>query len=534
MRNTLIILAWWWSCYVAQQTLPPPTAQERAASAADLFAAWAKRVERDYRLGEEDPIYQLLLVAPNSDLAFLNGLDYPNQEVRTKSSRALGRLNTSRTFNALAPRLRSQNMFERQSALETLGNYRGDCADEVVLRSLISDAHSQIRWLAAYKAATHDTLEIRAALLQMLYEEPCLAPMAAQSLGALQVDEAIEPTGQLVLACTDWPERAIALSGIRQSHSKAAVPALIDLLEYFTTHEVVNQEYFVQCIDSDLIQHAYKTSKLLGPTPDRIEQWRAWWSKAAPLFTSSMALPETPRPTFTLDECALDPDRLTLSVALNVMVHRMGDPIRIDLEFTNRSDRPCSVVMPGIPSGWWPTMGFGVRLERLDNNPIVLIDLAPSGFYQGSYSGPPSFKILAPAEVFRSSFCLQTWLAGQRVWPLANGAYRLTVSFDSTQFPGITANQHDLLGSWSAKPVEFEIMGAPRRDPEEVLRIVGELVGLPWILTDLTSRRTDRREAAWWAVSVYGDARLTPILAEASGDRPWQSQMRRYILRPAP
>ena len=40
---------------------------------------------------------------------------------------------------------------------------------------------------------------------------------------------------------------------------------------------------------------------------------------------------------------------------------------------------------------------------------------------------------------------------------------------------------------------------------------------MKWLASDLASKRTDRREAAWRAIKEYGDDRLLPLLESFVG-----------------
>ena len=80
-----------------------------------------------------------------------------------------------------------------------------------------------------------------------------------------------------------------------------------------------------------------------------------------------------------------------------------------------------------------------------------------------------------------------------------------------------------LIGQWQAKPVTFVVKGPMRKDPADVLRLVGEKTGLRWIESDLTSPQLDRRTRAWQAVFGYGDSRLEPLIKKIEVEHPEKS-----------
>ena len=148
---------------------------------------------------------------------------------------------------------------------------------------------------------------------------------------------------------------------------------------------------------------------------------------------------------------------------------------------------------------------------------MPVLDITPSGFYVGSYAGPPVFRCLHPMEAFHHSVCLQGWLRHQRVFPLPPGTYALTISFDSSQFPGIRPVGPERTGLWTSPTVTFTVSGSARTDPVDLLDLIAQKVNKRWLRTDLTSRRSDRREEAWTVVYEYGDTRLVPLLEKEMG-----------------
>ena len=204
-----------------------------------------------------------------------------------------------------------------------------------------------------------------------------------------------------------------------------------------------------------------------------------------------------------------------MHAAADAKTYRVGDPIRLDLQLKNTSKKPYMLVDPRMPSGWYPTMAFGVRLTR-DNKPLLQIQ--PSDFYQGSYSGPPGFKTLPPGKSFHNSICLQHWLDWQLNLPLPEGNYELAIAFDSNKFAGMQATGVELAHRWDAKPITFTVRGAMRTDAIEILKLVGEKAGEKYIQSDLISPNAARRNWARSTIWEYGDSRLRPYLEKIESE----------------
>jgi hypothetical protein len=227
-----------------------------------------------------------------------------------------------------------------------------------------------------------------------------------------------------------------------------------------------------------------------------------------------MRLKEKPAPPpVRPEELGSNASQLTFSVALDAATYRFADPIAIDFFMHNRSSSPMRTIPP-VTSGWWPTMAYGIRLERLGETSTVLVDTEPSDNYIGSYSGPPSFETLRPEDVYSRRDCFHHWAewAERDVWPLPEGKYRLTITFDNAQFAQVSAERGEVLHRWQSRPVEFAVSGSARTDPDELLKLIAEKAKLRWLKTDLASPNYDRCTQAWWAVHIWGDDRLTPIL----------------------
>jgi len=246
-----------------------------------------------------------------------------------------------------------------------------------------------------------------------------------------------------------------------------------------------------------------------------------WLVIVAPLvFATSgvraeeVTLPRKTEPgkTYADSEFAMDMSKLDLSIEVDSPTYRPGDPIGLDIVLKNTSNMPFKIIFPYAVWGWPPTMSWGIRLTRTGRDPSVVLDIKPSGFYLGSYGGPPEFKTLHPKKDFNDSICLQYWLRHQRIWPLSEGTYEIALAFDSLQFPGIKAEDLQKTGLLTAPPIRFKVSGDVRKDPEELLALIGKKTNKRSLRSDLTSRRNAIKEEAWWIVYEYGDARLTPLL----------------------
>jgi hypothetical protein len=148
------------------------------------------------------------------------------------------------------------------------------------------------------------------------------------------------------------------------------------------------------------------------------------------------------------------------------------------------------------------------------------LDLAASDAYAGSYGGPPPFRTLEPGAATEGSVCLQYFLRPLIDLPLPEGDYELRLRFDSREFAGIRPAGVQRTHAWDAEPVRFSVRGAPRRDPSEILEVIGDKAGLKWLRSDLISPRSDRRDAAWQAVYQYGDSRLVPLMERIDKEYP--------------
>lgn len=465
-----------------------------------------------------------LAASKDADLCFLNAVDTCPGDWRWCTAREqLGKLNTQRTFDILAARLKSESRWVREKATGLIGAFRRAETVTLLIEVLGHDAEAQNRRGAA--TALHSFADARAEgpLLKAVREDDlCVAAAAASALGALKSNEGFRETAKLFRRVPEGQLFEELLFAMSDFHSKAAVELLLQEYERLYPRNDGTAAYLKERIEVNLNAMGCITFQTLGPKPDTLEQWQDWWRQAEPLLTDDLQLktpPEKPR-DYRAEEFGDKPADLILSAAVDSEKYRTGDPIRLDLKLTNTSRTPYATVLPRLPSGWYPTMAYGIRLRR---DGKVVLDLAPSGVYVGSYSGPPRFETLPPGETFSGSICLQHFLRPQVDLPLPEGEYELTVSFDSSRFPGIKPVGAQVVHEWEAKPVRFTVKGAAREDAAEILRVVGEKTGLKWIETDLTSPQYERRTRAWLAVFNYGDSRLEGIVARIERELPDRS-----------
>ena len=502
------------------------------AGTQELYEKWTGSVA-GIAVDPKNPYYLKLLERPDADLAFLRGLHHTKDPVRRLSRSGLATLKTGRSFDVLVRALEDRNMFVRERSLYALAAFAQPRCVPVLLKVLKGDPEPQLRRDAAYVLQDYGGKEVVQALLSALQDQERVATTAAYSLGKQTAEQAVKPPFDLILKAQNRRMRHTALDGLRQQKHKSTIPLLLELMVRLPEIDRVWGKMMANKIDGDLVVYAKRTEKTLGPPPDTVEQWRAWWKKAEPLFGENMELqqkPETAR-DYKPEDFGTRPEELGLSISLDAKSYRIGDPIRMDISLRNGSKQPYRVILPHVPSPWWSTMAYGVRIERVTEQPKVVLDVAPSGFYQGSYSGAPPFKTLPPGQTFRDSICVQHWLRGKKVWPLPEGEYALAISFDSSKFPHVNPKGIEVVHCWSAPAAKFTVAGAARRDPKELLRIIGEKNSMPWISTDLTSSRRSRKAAAWRAVREYADSRLTPLLRTLTGKQDLSRDLRWGPLR---
>jgi hypothetical protein len=510
------------------------SAEGEAPSAETLrvYERWAAAYNK-FEPDLNDAVYQSLLRKPDGDLIFLLGIHHVKDPIRRLSSEGLGRLKTDRSFEVLVKGLDDKDMFVRERCLRALAKFQQKRCVAPMIGVLKNDPLVQLRGDAVHELGTYDYPDVPKALLDSLKNDAGVAEKAAYSLGRLRYEEAIPQIHQLILRLKDFDGSEGAIDGLRQFRTKQVIPIFIDLLEEATLTDRRGGKSLAQKLDCDLLPFAEKTIDKLGDPPDTCEQWREWWKEAEPLFNDKMEIvsENKPKKTYTSNEFGDELNSLKLSIAVDSESYRPGDPIRLDIVFRNTSTKPFEIVLPDVPSRWHPTMGWGVKLNRLGKNPISLIDIEPSGFYEGSYSGPPNFRVFEPREYFLVSICLQYWLDSHRIWPLSEGTYELALSFDSSQFLGIKPKGPQRTGLWKSPAIHFDVAGEVRKDPESLLNLVGTKTNRKWLRTDLTSRRTARRMSAWLIVFEYGDSRLLPLLEKLAGEDAVKDNLRWRSLR---
>ena len=341
---------------------------------------------------------------------------------------------------------------------------------------------------------------------------------------------ATPPTGpadelQLHEMRADEHRHEAAIHAAAARPGRASVEFLLRELTWLSARDPQHEQFLTQLVKEKLVKSyrpavdRFRPTADPAPHPETLAQWADWWKTTAPTLNDDLSPRQVPVDVerYVDSDFAEDPKKVTLSAEVDASEYRVGDPVRLTLRMRNTSDRPQRLYLPFVPSGWYPTMAYGVRLTR-DRNP--LIDLAASDYYVGSYSGPPDWHVLAPGETFEDSVCFQHWLQHVIDLPLPEGAYELTVTFDPSRFAGIRRNGGGSLHPWEAAPVRFRIRGAPRRDPGEILKLVAQKAGLKWLHEDLHGERSDRRDVVWRAIHEYGDSRLRPFLEEFEKDEP--------------
>lgn len=499
-------------------------AEDAEEATANLYAGWVKQYEgSSNQPNERDPMFLELLVRPDGDLFFLRGLGAVQDPVRRLSRQALARLKTDRAFDTLAKHTKDKDMFVRERAVGALGDFRQDRCVPVLLEVLKTDREPQVRGDAAFALANFRGERVEGALLKALKDDIRVGYQAANALSRLQVAEAIEPTYQLLLATEDGPMQKIILGALRGHERKQVVRRLLDLQDKFSPKDETGNKFMLAAIQSAFREWASKTKKVTGPEPESPEQCREWWVIAEPLFSDDLQLLLMTEPAQpTADELGRDAEQLKFSIAVDAKTYRVGDPIGVNFSLQNKSDKPMRTIPP-VTSGWRPTMAYGIHLTRLGDQDETLIAIKPSDDYAGSYSGPPDFQTLRAGQTFVRRDCLRSWAPWSKRarWPLTSGSYRLSIVFDNAQFAGVHPKWGEIVHRWEASPVEFVIDGAPRTDPKELLRLIAEKCELKWLDTDLDSTNPERWEPAWYALRVWGDDRLQPVLKDRERFSQW-------------
>jgi hypothetical protein len=525
----IIILVFVSSFSIAQETKPAeisPLSANTENLYKEFIAAYEDRWPTDSILVDK------IMAASDGDMCFLKVIDAQESKHSIAYCIAvdqLGKLNTQRTFDLLAKRLKSSNWSERQNTIYELHVFKRPECVTLLVGILSNDPMGQIRFRAAEALVDFKDPQAEPELLKAVSDEngPAQDP-AALALATMNSKAGLEPTIRLLRRARTHGEKGNeegAILAVGTYQKKIAVHELLDEYEFLLSAKDPRDGWtkrLTHDVENMLIDHAVVTSKLLGPNPDTLEQWKDWWAQAEPLLTDDLQLkdPEEKPREYRVEDFGNAPEVIDLTASVDAKEYRIGDPIRLDLQMVNHSKKPYSVVMPELPSGWWPTMAYGIRLKRGSE---ILLDLAPTDFYLGSYSGPPGFQTLAPEEAFRDSICLQYFLHGDISRPLPAGDYELAVAFDSSKFAGIRPQGVQLVHRWDAKPIQFTIKGEARMNPTEILRSIGEKTKLRWLESDLISPQSSRRERAWRAVFQYGDSRLEEFVAKIEKDHPESS-----------
>ena len=406
-------------------------------------------------------------------------------------------------------RLQTTDWGVRQRTVGILGRYQRSECRKILIDLLEHDPERQVRVSAANALAKFQDADGESALIRAVDgNDKRVAIAAATALGTLNSDAGIDHVVRLVQATNGAKELKYLiweLCGYRKKEVFEAIlskvahspPPIDDLLEQLDINAL---NLWGNC-DADIYQ-------VLGPKPDELlPEWLAWWKHAEPLLNDDLRLkqpPEEPK-KYGDREFGHLPQDLELQIAVDCDEYRLCDPIRLDLIFRNNSDKPYRVVLPKPPSTWNPTMAYGIRLTRGNKTEV---DFEPSDYYFLSYAGPPEFETLGPRQTFRSSICLQYFLDRRIKRPLPEKDYELMLTFDSGKFPGIESEGTGLVSAWSAKPVKFKIQGAEQANPDEVLQLIAQTTGLPFLKDDLKSKNFYRSVPAQQAILQYGDDRL--------------------------
>ena len=508
--------------------VPPATQPANMPIAARTLELW-QRWEAAFRAGRSTsesahgPLLDQLAAAPDADLCFLKTVtgDAPRGDWHYCAAlEQLGKLNSQRTFETATAGLKSASRWKREDAIAVIKAFQRPECVPLLAKIVDGEPERQVRTRAMEALTRYADPLVEATLLKAAKDQDMdVAIAAARALAFANSEEGLEAARHLLSKADGDNLRRAAVLAVAAFRRKAAVAVLLDEYALMLPRKDDSARSWKNDAELILRARAAITAGVLGPKPDTLEQWRDWWAHAEPLLTDDLKLKASPAKiprNFVEADFSKEPDAIELRAKVDSKEYRVGDPIRLELEMENHSKSPCSLVLPNLPSGWRPTMGYGIRLKRGE---VALIDLKPSGDYRGSYSGPPSFRTLAPGEVFRSAICLQHFLY-QVDRPLPEGEYELTVAFDSSQFPGIRPQGVQWVHRWDASPLHFSIKGEALQDPAALLNLIGKMAGLRWIEQDLTSPQPERREPAWRAVFNYGDSRLSPLVEKIKTEHP--------------
>jgi hypothetical protein len=497
-----------------------------------LYTRWAAKCHG--RTGspisdEEAQLFRELLTRKDADTFFVQGIHAKSEAVRWQSRIALAKLKTDLCFQAFAQLAHDPNPSVRMQAVRALEGFREDRCVPILLNVLQKDIDLQIRREVAATLRLFPAEKVKAGLLEALKNDPPVAVDAAHALAFLGVPEAIEPTYQLVLATKGNRQHLDLLSALSFHRHKRAVTHLVDLCAKLAKEDEVGTQVQLARMEGFLTRYVLQAYDEVGPVPETGEQWRDWWTAAEPLFTDDMQLkkPVVVPP----EQLGKDASQLEFRIVLDAKTYRPADPIAIDFSLHNRSSSPLRTIPP-VTNWWWPTMAYGILLERIDDSALKLFESKPSGYYMGSYSGPPSFQTLVAGQTLSHRNCLHNWMRWQSPnhWPLPEGKYRLTITFDNREYVFATARakEGELLHQWQASPVEFTIQGDPRTDTKELLGLIAEKSKSRFLVTDLDSKNEDRQRRARYIVAKWGDDRLAPLLGDKFRQS-WGSDLPHYV-----
>ena len=481
---------------------------------------FAERNRRGARSGSRRAL-QDLLKRPDADLIFTyflldpNSGSYPDWTV----SEELGELNTDRSFELVAERLKSDDMFVREQAAEILAHFkaRRECVS-LFIDVFEHDKEENVSYQAALAIGENQFAKDAESALVKAVEKRHIAIAATTALAAMNSDAGIKPVIELLQSTSNDENRTHIIESLSRYEKKQIVDA--ELVEFARVPTVEPDSYagpqFAHGWDGNIqravaasMRHVFQeTGKSLGPEPDDYyEEWQDWWNRVKPLLTTDLKLKQPPQKTkqYAETDFGRDANELELKIAVDSETFRLHDPIRLDLILVNHSDKPYRVILPRAPSGWMPTMAYGICLT---NGEKTVVEIEPSDFYIGSYSGPPQFETLEPHAEFQSSVCLQEFLRGRikGIWP--EGYYKFKLTFDSGKYAGISPKAEELTGSWTAEPTEFKIEGPERTDPKEIFDLIAKKSGQPFLRWDLTSRDYERRERSRRTLFMYSDKRI--------------------------
>lgn len=481
---------------------PAPATQQQ-------HEAWLTALRR-HDQAASTALFQQLLTMPDADLVLLADVHYGYSDVARLAGPALGKLQTDRAFAALVARLKGPDMFEREGAVLALAQFHQERCVAPLVEVLAHDPAAQVRRTAANELRLFDTPAARAALRAALHDTYGVASQAAFALGQLQDAAAIPDIYHLISA--PGREGDAALRGLCAMHVPAAVPLLIALMDQLPQLDGKMAKFELEMVDGVLLTYARQTTATLGPVPDTSEQWRAWWQAAAPLFDEHLQLKAHLPPTYQPADFAPSLRYVTMTSRVTPARSGSADPLQVEVEVKNAGKQPVMLILPTLPSGWYPTMAWGIVLRQAGWFGKTLLDQPASGYYLGSYGGPPPFELLAPGAVVRKRVCLLAWLWIKLKEPLPPGDYTLELTFDASQFPAVHASGNERLGVLQAQAAPFTIAGQRHDDPDYLFKAIGELTDSKWLRADLSSRRQDRRERAWSILAEYGDSRLQSVI----------------------